>query len=123
MPVDTRRQNERLGGVSHHRATEVSRQDLQNCARIPTFRGFCVFRGKKRLEAGGGTAASPSTQGREAAAPPAHANQGSVVLPRKTQKRLSPLCSLRSLRLKAYAAEGDKKGPPPQRGAMFVVAP
>ena len=86
MPVDTRRQNERLGGVSHHRATEVSRQDSQDCAHIPTFRVFRVFRGKKGLEAGGGTAASPSTQGREAAAPPAHANLGAMVLATKNTK-------------------------------------
>ena len=52
----------------------------------PLFVVFCVFRGKKRLEAGGGTAASPSTQGREAAAPPAHANLGAMVLATKNTK-------------------------------------
>ena len=61
-------------------------QDLQDCAHTPTFRGFRVFRGKKGLEAGGGTAASPSTQGREAAAPPAHANLGAMVLATKNTK-------------------------------------
>ena len=45
-----------------------------------------VFCGKKGLEAGGGTAASPSTQGREAAAPPAHANLGAMVLATKNTK-------------------------------------
>ena len=52
----------------------------------PLFVVFCVFRGKKGLEAGGGTAASPSTQGREAAAPPAHANLGAMVLATKNTK-------------------------------------
>ena len=53
---------------------------------VPTSPLFVVFCGKKGLEAGGGTAASPSTQGREAAAPPAHANLGAMVLATKNTK-------------------------------------
>ena len=70
-------------------ATEVSRQDYRIHKIVPTsplFVVFYVFRGKKGLEAGGGTAASPSTQGREAAAPPAHANLGAMVLATKNTK-------------------------------------
>ena len=81
-----------VGESVSHRATEASedsRQDYRIYKIVPTsplFVVFCVFRGKKRLEAGGGTAASPSTQGREAAAPPAHANLGAMVLATKNTK-------------------------------------
>ena len=127
MPVDTRRQNERLGGVSHHRATEVSRQDSQDCAHIPTFR---VFRGKKGLEAGGGTAASPSTQGREAAAPPAHANLGAMVLATKNTKSAFFSAFSAISAVKNNAAEvfvfnrkerKDRKEPPPASVAIWLM--
>ena len=68
------------------RAGSCPQTGLKIVPTSPLFVVFRVFRGKKGLEAGGGTAASPSTQGREAAAPPAHANLGAMVLATKNTK-------------------------------------
>ena len=68
------------------RAGSCPHTGLKIVPTSPLFVVFRVFRGKKGLEAGGGTAASPSTQGREAAAPPAHANLGAMVLATKNTK-------------------------------------